>query len=85
MPESDPNLKPKFVCEVEAAALLNCVAASDYHEAKCVALMKKLRKCIQRERVVKFQLEGIEPPASTSATTQTEATQPPEPSAQRAT
>jgi hypothetical protein len=46
----------KFVCEVEATALLNCIAAEDYVEHKCVSLMKKLRKCVQKERLVKFEL-----------------------------
>jgi hypothetical protein len=78
MPEvSHPEPVPKFVCEVEAAALLNCVAANDFHEHKCLALMKKLRKCIQRERVVKFELEGAEEAAPVAPAT-VESSQPAE-------
>eukprot|EP01025_Chloroclados_australasicus_P018482 TRINITY_DN19721_c0_g1_i1.p2 TRINITY_DN19721_c0_g1~~TRINITY_DN19721_c0_g1_i1.p2 ORF type:complete len:130 (-),score=4.58 TRINITY_DN19721_c0_g1_i1:591-953(-) len=45
-----------FVCEREASQLLNCLAASEYVEQKCISYMKKLRKCIVKERVVKFDL-----------------------------
>jgi hypothetical protein len=45
-----------FVCAKEAADLLNCIAANEYVERKCLDRMKKLRKCTQRERVVSFNL-----------------------------
>jgi hypothetical protein len=47
MSTKEPPVVPKFTCETEAAALLNCVAGTEYVEHKCVALMKRLRKCIQ--------------------------------------
>lgn len=67
----------RFVCDVEADALLNCVAAGDFDKAECVALMLKLRECIKRERVVRFELEsGVEPPSSSTATGAAPAAQP---------
>jgi hypothetical protein len=59
--------QPKFACEEEAALLLNCIAAADYVEHKCVQYMKKLRKCVQKERIVNFDISPCEP-ADTSST-----------------
>jgi hypothetical protein len=56
----------KFTCQTEASDLLNCIAASDYVEQKCVTRMKRLRKCILKERVVSFDLlpdQSSTPPA----------------------
>ena len=47
---------PKFVCAKEASALLNCIAANEYAEHKCLERMKQLRRCTQKERVVSFNL-----------------------------
>lgn len=47
---------PRFVCAKEASDLLNCIAANEYVEHKCLDRMKKLRKCTQKERVVSFNL-----------------------------
>lgn len=49
-------MRPKFACEEEAALLLNCISADEYVEHKCVQYMKRLRKCVQRERIVNFEL-----------------------------
>lgn len=37
-----------FVCGEEAEALLNCIAAKNYNELKCIPLVKKLRACIEK-------------------------------------
>jgi hypothetical protein len=37
-----------FVCALEAAELLNCVAAKDYQTERCVQLISKLRKCVEK-------------------------------------
>lgn len=57
----------KFACEEETALLLNCIAADEYIEHKCVQYMKKLRKCVQKERIVTFDISPCEPATSTSA------------------
>lgn len=52
----ESSVRPKFACEGEAALLLNCISADEYIEHKCVQYMKRLRKCVQRERIVNFEL-----------------------------
>lgn len=56
MPAKESAVRPKFACEEEAALLLNCISADEYVEHKCVQYMKRLRKCVQRERIVNFEL-----------------------------
>lgn len=60
---SDTAPVPKFACEKEASNLLNCIAGVEYVEQKCVTYMKRLRKCVQKERVVSFDLLPGEPAA----------------------
>lgn len=67
--DSSAQAKPKFACEVEAAKLLNCIASSQYVEQKCVAYLKALRKCVQREGVVGFNLLPDSEPAAHAAAT----------------
>lgn len=68
MPPKQQPVQPKFACEEEAALLLNCISADEYVEHKCVQYMKRLRKCVQRERIVNFELL----PDSTSGATTSE-------------
>lgn len=56
MAKDEPTTVPRFVCAKEASALLNCIAANEYAEHKCLERMKQLRKCTQKERVVSFNL-----------------------------
>lgn len=38
-----------FVCGLEAAALLNCVASKQYSDVKCKPLLQKLRSCCEKK------------------------------------
>ena len=56
MPQQSEEVVSKFACDKEAEALLNCVAETEYVEHKCIQRMKRLRKCVQAQRVVSFKL-----------------------------
>lgn len=56
MAGKQPELKSAFVCQLEASELLNCVASDSFNEARCLTLLKKFRKCVEKERVAKFTL-----------------------------
>ena len=43
-PGSDTN---QIICGPEAVRVLNCVAALNYQEARCVSLLVALRKCCE--------------------------------------
>lgn len=60
MPPKQATVQQTFACEVEAALLLNCIAADEYVEQKCVQYMKRLRKCTQQHRVVSFDISPCE-------------------------
>lgn len=60
MPPKQAPVQPKFACEAEATLLLNCIAADEYVEQKCVQYMKRLRKCTQQERIVNFDISPCE-------------------------
>lgn len=63
-PTETPPLQPAFVCEIEASELLNCAASGSYNEARCLTLLKKFRKCVEKERVAKFTLVPNSEPAT---------------------
>lgn len=81
MPPKETPVRPKFACEEEAALLLNCISADEYVEYKCVQYMKRLRKCVQRERIVNFELlpdsATAEPTASKQESAKSEAEEKP--------
>lgn len=61
MPPKQPApVQQTFACETETALLLNCIAADEYVEQKCVQYMKRLRKCVQRERIATFDISPCE-------------------------
>ncbi|GMH44939.1 hypothetical protein BSKO_12896 [Bryopsis sp. KO-2023] len=66
------QIREAFACAKEAADLLNCVAAKNYNELKCVTLTKKLRECVKRKGVVSFSLlpDKAPPPPPPDKSTQ---------------
>lgn len=75
MPESPDTPVARFACDKEAQALLNCVAEREYVEHKCIQHMKRLRKCVQAQRVVSFKLLPEEAPEPQHSPTQLETAQ----------
>lgn len=59
-PKQQAPVQQRFACQSEAALLLNCIAADEYIEQKCVQYMKRLRKCTQQERIVNFDISPCE-------------------------
>lgn len=41
--------KVGFECAAEVADVINCVAAKEYNELRCIPLLKKLRACIVKK------------------------------------
>jgi len=60
MPQSSVSaatpLEQAFVCAPEASALMNCAATTPYIEQRCLALLKRLRRCVEAQRVATFTL-----------------------------
>ncbi len=45
---SPPQQGPSSDCAIEAAKLLNCVAAKTYSKEECVAALDALRACVRK-------------------------------------
>lgn len=62
-----------FECGLEAQELLNCVANTPFNEAKCLPLLKKLRACVEKKKVIDFALvpEDSAPELQSQATDNT--------------
>ncbi len=63
-PASPPQQGPSSDCAIEAAKVLNCVAANTYSKEECIAALDALRACVQKHVSSKSRCPPVAAPAA---------------------